>query len=195
MTFSPPPLDQARDDLLALLVRRSYRRSAQGFTLTSGRRSHHYVDCKQTTLDPHGAYLCGLLLFERLKGRGIGTVGGLTLGADPLVSAVAVISHQMGEPMTAAIVRKVAKGHGTGQWIEGPADPALPVAVVDDVVTTGKSTGTAIDRMREAGFKVACVLAVVDRNEGGREAVEQRGLALEALFTMDDILTHRNAQP
>jgi len=189
------PAADPRAALLALLATRSFRHSEEGFVLTSGRHSHYYVDCKQTTLHPEGAYLCGRLLLERLRGRGIGTVGGLTLGADPLVSAVALVSHLEGTPIEAAIVRKAAKGHGTGSWIEGPADPARPVAVLDDVVTTGKSTVFAIDRFREAGFSVTCALALVDRGEGAREAVAERGLTLEALFTLDDILAHLRQQP
>jgi orotate phosphoribosyltransferase len=192
---TPPHAADPRAALLALLAARSFRESKEGFTLTSGRHSPYYVDCKQTTLHPEGAYLCGRLLLERLRGRGIGTVGGLTLGADPLVSAVALVSHLEGTPIGAAIVRKAAKGHGTGSWIEGPADPARPVAVLDDVVTTGKSTVFAIDRFREAGFTVACALALVDRGEGGREAVAARGLELEALFTLGDILAHVRRQP
>jgi orotate phosphoribosyltransferase len=184
-----------RAALLGLLAERSFRHSEAGFTLTSGRHSPYYVDCKQTTLHPEGAYLCGHLLLERLRGRGIGTVGGLTLGADPLVSAVALVSHLEGTPVRAAIVRKAAKGHGTGSWIEGPADVSKPVAVLDDVVTTGKSTVFAIDRFREAGFSVTCALALVDRGEGAREAVAGRDLVLEAMFTLDDILAHRRRHP
>jgi orotate phosphoribosyltransferase len=183
-----------RAALLDLLVERSFRHSEAGFTLTSGKASPYYVDCKQTSLHPKGAYLCGRLLFGLLAGRGIGTVGGLTLGADPLVSAVALVSHLEGEPMMGAIVRKAAKGHGTGEWIEGPADPDRPVAVLDDVVTTGKSTVFAVDRFREAGYRVACAVALVDRDGGGREAVAERGLTLEALFTLDDILAHQRRQ-
>jgi len=190
-----PSEPDLRAELLALLAERSFRHSEAGFTLTSGQTSHYYVDCKQTTLHPRGAYLCGRLLFGLLKGRGIGTVGGLTLGADPLVSAVSLVSHLEGEPLLGAIVRKSAKGHGTGRWIEGPADPDRPVAVLDDVVTTGKSTVFAIDRFREAGYRVACALALVDRDGGAREAVAERGLSLEALFTLGDILAHRARKP
>jgi orotate phosphoribosyltransferase len=195
VTPPPAPERDLRARLLELLVERSFHHSEAGFTLTSGRTSPYYIDCKQTTLHPLGAYLCGRLLFERLKGRGIGTVGGLTLGADPLVSAVALVSHLEGEPLLGAIVRKAAKGHGTGRWIEGPADPERPVAVLDDVVTTGKSTVFAIDRFREAGYQVACALALVDRDGGAREAVAERGLTLEALFTLDDILAHTARKP
>ena len=188
MTQSPEILAAYRDTLLSLLVARSFRYSEEGFTLTSGRHSHYYVDCKQTTLHPEGAYLCGELLFDRLKGLGLGAVGGLTLGADPLVSVISLVSHVRGEPLCAAIVRKAAKGHGTGRWVEGPATTDLPVAVVDDVCTTGKSTVEAVKRLRDAGFNVTHALAIVDRNEGGREALENCGLTLDALFNMDDIL-------
>ncbi|MDH4229371.1 MAG: orotate phosphoribosyltransferase [Nitrospirota bacterium] len=188
-----PHADPGR--LLELIVRLSYRYSDEGFTLTSGRHSNYYVDLKKTTLHPEGAWLCGRLLFERLRGRGVLAVGGLTLGADPLVSAVAVASHLGGEPMQAIIVRKAAKGHGTGRWVEGPATPPLAVAVLDDVATTGKSTVEAAGRLREAGFDVVAALCVVDRGEGGREALAAEGLTLEALFTMDDILAHQRQKP
>ncbi|MFQ5509964.1 MAG: orotate phosphoribosyltransferase [Leptospirillia bacterium] len=191
---APELQSRERQRLLSLVADRSFRYSEEGFTLTSGKTSNYYVDCKQTTLHPEGGYLCGRLLFERLAGQGIGTVGGLTLGADPLVTAISLISHMEGEPMTAAIVRKSAKGHGTGRWIEGPADPARPVAVVDDVVTTGKSTIEAIKRFQEAGFNVVRVAAIVDRNEGGREAISALGFELDALFTIDDVLTHSRRQ-
>jgi orotate phosphoribosyltransferase len=187
-TQSPETLAAYRDTLLSLLVGRSFRYSEEGFTLTSGKHSHYYVDCKQTTLHPEGGYLCGELLFDRIKGLGLGAVGGLTLGADPLVSAISLISHVRGEPMCAAIVRKAAKGHGTGRWIEGPATTDLPMAVVDDVCTTGKSTVEAVNRLRDAGFNVTHAIAIVDRNEGGREALQACGLTLDALFDMDDIL-------
>lgn len=195
MTVLPPALASLSDEdalaqLLPLLVSRSFRYSEEGFTLTSGRQSHYYVDCKQTTLHPQGAYLCGRLLYGLIAGQGLGSVGGLTLGADPLVTAVAMASYVAGEPLDAAIVRKEAKGHGTGRWVEGPADPARPMAVVDDVVTTGKSTVEAIHRLREAGFNITHAIAVVDRNEGGREAVAAEGLTLHSLCTIDDILAH-----
>ncbi len=131
---------------------------------------------------------CGRLLFERLRGHHLGAVGGLTLGADPVVTAIAVVSHLEGAPLDAAIIRKKAKGHGTGAWIEGPADTGRPVAVVDDVCTTGKSTVEAIQRLRDAGYRVTHAVAIVDRNEGGRETLAAEGLTLDALFTIDDIL-------
>ncbi len=191
----PVPDTDARTQLLELLVQRSYRHSADGFTLTSGKTSPHYVDCKLTTLDAKGAYLCGELLYRLLAGRGLGTVGGLTLGADPLVTAVSLASYHAGEPLCAAIVRKAAKGHGTGRWIEGPAEIDKPVAVLDDVVTTGKSTVEAINRFRDAGYTVVAAAALVDRNEGGREAIAECGLTLEALFSMDDILAQYARKP
>jgi len=174
---------------------RAYQYSEAEFTLTSGRRSHHYVDLKQVTLHPQGAFLCGTLLFDLIRGGGLGAVGGLTLGADPLVCAVSLVSWQAGEPVCAAIVRKSAKGHGTGRWVEGPADPARPMAVLDDVVTTGKSTVQAVERLRATGFTVTRALAVVDRNEGGREALAALGLSLESILSMDDILAHSRRKP
>jgi orotate phosphoribosyltransferase len=179
-----------RDELLALLTRRSFaHRPDQPFQLSSGKTSPYYLDGKRTTLDPRGAMLVGRLCFERLKGRGIAAVGGLTLGADPIALAVALTSELSGEPMRAFIVRKEAKGHGTQNWIEGGLDPGSRVAVVEDVVTSGRSICQAIQRVREAGHAVVAVLSLVDREEGGAKAVEEAsGLPLESLFRLGDFL-------
>jgi adenylosuccinate lyase len=177
-----------RDRLLALLKERSYQR--RQVTLTSGRKSNFYVDAKQTTLSAEGAYLAGRLLLAEVRRlpEAARAVGGLTLGADPLVVAVAVASHLEGEPRDAFIVRKEAKGHGTGAWLEGAAKlaPGSPVALLEDVVTTGGSVLRAAERCEAAGFKVVGVVALVDRQEGGGEAVGER-YPFRALFTRRDL--------
>jgi orotate phosphoribosyltransferase len=179
-----------QDELLALLRRRSFvHRPDRPFQLSSGRTSPYYLDGKKTTLDARGAVLVGRLCFERLKGRGIVAVGGLTLGADPVALAVAMTSELHGEPMQAFIVRKEPKGHGTDNWIEGGVEPASRVAVVEDVVTSGRSVCLAIDRIKTAGYTIAAVLALVDREEGGADAVKQAsGLQLESLFRLADFV-------
>jgi orotate phosphoribosyltransferase len=184
-----------RAQLLELLARRSYQRKEQGFTLSSGRTSEHYVDCKQTTLDPEGSYLSGLLLFQSIKSLDIEAIAGLTMGADPLVTAVTLVSHLEKKPIKALIVRKTIKQHGLSKWVEGPMQSVRRVVVVDDVVTTGKSTISAIDHLREEGLEVSHVVALVDRQEGGKEEIESRKVSFKALFTLDDILAHVRRHP
>jgi orotate phosphoribosyltransferase len=183
----PIAVDRAR--LLELLRNHSFQR--REVTLASGRRSSFYVDCKRTTLLAEGHWLVGRLLLDRILrlDPAAGAVGGLTLGADPIASAVSLASWMAARPLPALIVRKEPKGHGTGQWIEGPElAPGTRVAVVEDVVTTGGSGLKACERLEEAGFKVAGVFALVDRQEGGREAFSERGHGLQSLFTKADFL-------
>ena len=183
-------LDADRKQLLQLLRDLSFER--RKVILASGKESDFYVDCKRTALTAEGHVLVGRLLFERVRRirplvRG---VGGLTLGADPIASAVALTSFLENEPVDAFIVRKEPKGHGTGQWIEGrkTIPDGSRVVVIEDVVTTGGSALKAIERCRvESPEPVAC-LALVDRLEGGREAIEAQGVPLQALFTRADFL-------
>jgi orotate phosphoribosyltransferase len=160
-------------------------------TLSSGLKSNFYIDCKQVSLDSEGHVLIGML-FRAVIDRvapDARAVGGLTLGADPLASATATMSFLGGRPLHAFIVRKEPKGHGTGQWVEqGSRLPAgAKVVVVEDVVTTGASTIKAIERARGHGLDVAHVVALVDRLEGGRDAVEKLA-PLTTLFTRKDFL-------
>lgn len=162
------------------------------FTLASGKKSDLYIDCRQATLHPQGGYLVGKLFYEMIKGSTprVEGVGGPTLGADPIVTAVSLISYQEGDPIAAFIIRKEPKGHGKGLWIEGGAN--LPkgavVAIVEDVITTGSSCLGAIRRAQDFGFKVVKVLAIVDREEGGRENLAREGYRLEPLFRRSDFL-------
>ena len=154
------------------------------FTLSSGRKSSYYFDGRLLSLDPEGAYLLGHALLPLLNDAGVEAVGGPTLGADPIVTAVATASWQQGTPMPAFIVRKEAKGYGMGQMIEGPLPPAgASVAIIDDACTTGGSLFHAIDAAEEAGYKVGLVLAALDRNEGGGDAIRERGYQFTCLLT------------
>ena len=180
----------ARDRLLEILRAKSLERGR--FQLRSGKWSDYYVDGKQTTLDAEGAYLVGRLLFERIRShlpRPTG-VGGVTLGADPMVTAVSVVSYLEGMPIPGFIIRKEPKGHGTGRWIEGLRNIAAPgpVVLVEDVLTTGGTLLEGVRHAREAGFEVRHVLTLIDRQEGGRERIEAEPLVLEALFTRDELL-------
>ncbi|MGD9609076.1 MAG: orotate phosphoribosyltransferase [Desulfovibrionaceae bacterium] len=182
-----------RGRLAALLLEKSYR--AGEITLTSGRKSDYYFDCKQTALFPEGAWLIGNLLFDLLP-EGIVGVGGMTLGADPLVTAVSLVSHLRGRPMPAFIVRKAAKGHGTNQFLEGLSNfqPGDRVALLEDVVTTGGTLVTVIDRVQAAGLTVGAVVTVLDRREGGSERLAERGFPLLSIFTRDALLAAGTAK-
>jgi orotate phosphoribosyltransferase len=177
-----------RERLLTILKEKSVERG--DFVLASGKRSDIYFDGKQTTLHPEGACLVGKILFEMLKNAKVEAVGGMTLGADPIVTSIALTSFIAGKPIPAFIIRKEPKKHGKGLWIEGKGNlsEGSPVAIIEDVVTTGKTTLEAISRAREEGLKVVKVLAVVDREEGGREALAKEGLQLEAIFKRADLL-------
>ncbi len=153
------------------------------FTLSSGRKSSYYFDGRLLSLDPQGADLLGKALVPILLEAGVSAVGGPTLGADPIVTSVAMTSWREGSPLPAFIVRKKAKGHGTAQLIEGPLPEGATVAIVDDTCTTGGSLLHAIDAAENAGCKVGLVLAILDRNEGGSKAIRDRNYRFEALLT------------
>ena len=196
--MSCPTLDldaaAMRGRLARLLLEKSYR--AGEVTLTSGRKSDYYFDCKQTALHPEGAWLIGNLLFDLLPADIVG-VGGMTLGADPLVTAVSIASYLRGRPMPAFIVRKASKGHGTNQFLEGLSNfqPGDSVALLEDVVTTGGTLLTVIDRVQDAGLKIGAVLTVLDRNEGGAEKLAERGFPLLSIFSREALLAAANQQP
>lgn len=156
--------------------------------LTSGRTSNYYIDAKMTTLDPHGASLTARLILDMLKPYDIDAIGGYTLGADPIVSAVAALSAETERPLPAFIVRKEPKKHGERKMIEGPFQKGWKVAVVDDVVTTASSTLKACQAVEEEGGEVVLALTLVDRLEGGRENLEKKGYTFVSLLTRDDLL-------
>ena len=145
------------------------------FTLASGKKSNFYFDSKKTTLRAEGAYLAAAEMLHLVEREGIDAqaIGGMTLGADPIVCPAAALSHLAGRPLRAFIVRKEAKGHGTLRQIEGDLEPHSKVIVVDDVVTTGGSTLRAIEAAERAGHEVVAVLCIVDREQGGAEALSR----------------------
>ncbi len=178
-----------RERLKEIIINLSYEK--RKVTLASGRESDFYFDGKQTTLHPEGGYLTGKLFFEAIRDvPDIEGVGGLTLGADPIATATSVVSYLEGRPIPAFIIRKEPKGHGTGAWLEGRKNfrPGSPVVIVEDVVTTGGSSMKAVRRAEEEGLKVLGIVALVDREEGGRENIEKEGYWLRAIFTKSDIL-------
>jgi orotate phosphoribosyltransferase len=157
------------------------------FTLASGRESSYYLDNRLVTLSAEGAYLTGRLMWQAIRDLNVGAVGGPTLGADPIATATAIAAFQDGHDLPAFIVRKEAKGHGVGQQIEGPLPPNSHVAVVEDTITSGQSVLKALDVLEAQGQSVVIVLALVDRLEGGREALEARGFHYRSLFTIRDL--------
>ncbi len=179
--------DRAR--LLALLTERSYQK--REVTLASGKKSDFFIDCKQTVLTGEGHALVGAMMLEALKelpGEPVAAVAGVELGGCPLASAVALLAFQKARTLDAVYVRKEAKDHGSQRLFEGNARLAsgARLVILEDVVTTGGSTLKCAEKLRAAGYDVAGVIAMVDRQEGGREAIEAAGLPLVTLFTRAD---------
>ena len=178
-----------REELLKLLYRLSYEE--REVTLTSGKKSNFYVDGKQTTCHSRGAFLVGHLFYERIRAAGIPIkgVGGLTMGADPIVSAISVISALKDDPLHSFLIRKEPKGHGKQLWLEGDKNfqAGDSVAIVEDVVTSGGSLLKAVERAQSHDLKVVMALTLVDRLEGGAEFLREHGIELEALFTIKDL--------
>jgi len=174
-------LSETLDRLLALALERGAIKYGD-FTLTSGKKSSYYFDGRLLSLDPEGAYLISQAIIPLLEQAGAQAVGGTTLGADPMVAALALASHIKGRSIPAFIVRKESKTHGTKQNIEGPLEPGTNVAIVDDVCTTGGSLFHAIDAAEEAGCSVVKVVSILDRNEGGSEEMRKRGYNFSTLL-------------
>jgi orotate phosphoribosyltransferase len=181
-------LPKLKQMLLDLLCTKAY--SEGDFTLSSGQKSTYYINGKRVTLDPGGAVAIGRLMRAALLPQ-TEAVAGLTLGADPIVSAISVVSIYENIPIPGLIIRKEAKGHGTQAYIEGPQLPdGCLVAVVEDVVTTGQSALKAVNRLQDAGYQVQQVLALVDREQGGAQVYQDLGLNFTALFTIQDLQRH-----
>lgn len=188
-------IGDVRRRLAQLLLEKSYREGE--IVLSSGKKSDYYFDCRQTALHPEGGFLIGKLLFELLKDADIKGIGGMTLGADPLVSCVSVVSFLEStqgrsriEPLPGFLVRKEAKGHGTGKYIEGLANFSKGdrVALLEDVVTTGGTLLKVCERVKEAGLVVDSIYCILDREEGGKEACNNAGYELYPVFTKSDLL-------
>ncbi len=188
------PETEKSDKLLEILFEKSFRYDPEcGFRLASGRSSDIYVDVKKTVLSAVGIELTGRAIYEKIKDMDLDGIGGLTLGADPIAYAGAFVSNLEGKPLDVFIVRKEVKGHGTMRNIEGSLKPGARVVVIDDVVTTGGSTIKAIESAKEFGFEVVGALAMVDREEGGRENIEKH-CPLDAVFTRTDLMAlHQKA--
>jgi orotate phosphoribosyltransferase len=178
-----------RERLLELLRERSFARKK--VVLASGKESDFFIDCKQTVLTAEGHAHVGALMLDALRELGrVDAVAGVELGGCPLASAVALVSHQRGEPRDAVYVRKEAKDHGSKRSLEGDTKLAKSarIAILEDVTTTGGSTLKAAEKIRAAGYEIAGVITLVDRLEGGREAIEAEGLTLVSIYTRRDFI-------
>jgi orotate phosphoribosyltransferase len=178
-----------KTELIDMLCRKSFQYSEEPvFKLVSGRMSRYYINCKPTTLHPRGMYLVGHLVFAALRAAGVAAVGGLTFGADPVAMAAAFASELEGRPIRAFSIRKTRKDHGIVRWVEGDIQKGERVAVVDDVATTGGSTLTAVERARAEGLEVVRAVVLVDRQEGGLDAIGRQVPEASAIITRDELL-------
>ncbi|HVC79075.1 MAG TPA: orotate phosphoribosyltransferase [Chloroflexota bacterium] len=157
------------------------------FVLRSGARSSFYLDCRQVTLHPEGAYLSAILILDRLRAMPIHAVGGPALAAVPIVGAVCALSFVQGRPLAGFVVRKEAKDHGTGNLIEGPLPPGSTVALVEDTLTTGGELLRAAAAVREQGCLVAGAICLIDRGAGALDTLHEHGIPAQALFSLADL--------
>ena len=186
------PLSDLRDLLLTLICQGAYQEGE--FVLSSGQASNYYINGKLVTLHPEGSVMVGRLLLAALPPN-TPAIAGLTLGADPIVSAVSLVGVYSGQAITPLIIRKEAKGHGTRAYIEGPSLPeGTAVVVLEDVVTTGQSAWKAVERLRQGGYHVDTVLALVDRQQGGAAFYQGKGLNFKPLFTLAEVQAHYRQQ-
>lgn len=186
-------IEKKKERLAKIIIERSFKYSEDPpFTLASGKKSNYYFNCKPTTLDPEGMNLIGEIIFDLLKNDDVTAAGGLTLGADPIANAVSMISFQKGKPIKSFIVRKDVKEHGTKSAVEGNVSAGEKVIIIDDVITTGASTITAIEQAQKAGLIVAKVVALIDREEGGRENILRYIKDIDAVFTRTQIMNLRS---
>jgi orotate phosphoribosyltransferase len=191
LQLSTANLTALREYLLDLFCHVAYQEG--DFLLSSGQRSPYYINGKQVTLHPQGGLAVGRMVLSLLPVNAI-AVAGLTLGADPMVTATSVVAAYEGRLLTPLIIRKEPKGHGTQAYIEGPTlPPGSLVVVLEDVVTTGQSALKAVERLRQAGYTVNQIVALVDREQGGAELYQREGLEFQAVFSIAE-LQRRSAE-
>lgn len=180
--------DTKRHELFHLLAQLSFQRGE--FVLASGKTSNYYMDGRMTTLSAEGSRLIGEILYELVAPLNIQAIGGLTMGADPIVSAVTLTSALKGHPVNGFLIRKEAKGHGTGRQIEGHLSPGDRVVLVEDVMTTGGSFLKAVQAIENSvpNVKIVQLIALVDRKQGGQEALSSLQIPVQALFPIDAFL-------
>lgn len=157
------------------------------FVLTSGAKSNYYIDGKYISLTSEGLAYFSRVVLDMIENTEIDLIGGMTLGADPIIGAVVAMSHMIGRPLDGIIIRKEAKEYGSNKQIEGPMKDGAKIVIIEDVVTTGGSSLRAIDAVEKAGGKVVKVITLVDRLAGGRDAFESKGYVFEPIFTIKDL--------
>ena len=185
MQNSDSMLDTYRSNLLQLLKEKAYRRG--DFKLSSGKKSPHYVNCKPVTLSGEGLSLFSPLMLQMVEKESV-AVAGLTLGADPLVVGVSLNAWMEGRELDALIIRKEPKGHGTAAWIEGHMPPeGSRITILEDVITTGGSAIKAAEKVVEAGYEVKNIVSIVDRLEGGEDAIIDAGFVSYSIFDIKEI--------
>jgi len=178
-----------KTQLIEMLCRKSFMHDEKPvYTLASGRRSRYYINCKPTTLHPKGMFLVGHLVLECIKDPHVKGVGGLTFGADPVAMATAFASYLEKRPLKAFSIRKTQKSHGIIRWIEGDMAPGQHVVIVEDVITTGGSAIKALHRARAEGLQVEQAVVLVDRQEGGMEALREHVATATAIVTVSDLM-------
>lgn len=180
--------DKDRAKLFEIIDRLSFKRG--DFVLASGQKSKYYIDCRLTTLSAEGSLLIGRLFYDRIADLHADAVGGMSMGADPMVSAVTVQSALEGRGLDGFLIRKEAKGHGTGRQIEGHIAPWMKVVLLEDVVTSGGSTVAAVNAVRllSPQIKIVQILSIVDREAGGADAFSALGIPYQSLFRVSDFL-------
>ncbi len=178
---------QERAELFKALKAQAFSRGK--FILSSGKTSDFYLDARLVSLSPAGAYLTAKIMLDMIKDDKIDAIGGPTLGADPMVGAIASLSHQAGKPVNTFIIRKQPKAHGKQQQIEGPTLPEHGrIVIIDDVATTGKAFVESIEVLAKMNIKPLKAICIIDRGEGAREAVAKHGVPMEAIFTISEFL-------
>lgn len=176
-----------RDRLIEILKEKSVI-TGKEFKLASGKTSDFYVDARITTLHPEGSYLIGKIFLEMMDGMEIDSIGGYSIGADPIVASISLLSFIKGEPIPAFIMRKEVKSHGTGKLIEGNFQDGHRVIIFDDVVTSGGSILKGARQVEDRNGRILSVMAVIDREDGGREKIESAGYKFQSIFTRKDLL-------
>ncbi len=186
---------EMKQELIEMVCRKSFKYSDEpAFKLVSGKMSRFYVNCKPTTLNPRGIYLVGHLVFDAVRDLSLDGVGGLTFGADPIAVAAAFASELKGQPVKAFSIRKTQKDHGIIKWVEGDLKAGDTVAILEDVVTTGGSTLKAIERAESEGLNVSRVITLIDRQEGGLEAIAGKIPDVSAIITREELMAFIQAR-
>ncbi len=181
-------VDQDKTQLLAILKKEAFFRGK--FILSSGKESDFYMDARLVTLSAAGAYLTGRVILDMIKNDKLDAIGGPTLGADPMVGAIASLSYQANRPLPTFIIRKTPKGHGKNNQVEGPAlKEGCSVIIIDDVATTGKAFVESIEVLQKMNVKIVKAICVIDRGEGAKEAVAKYNVPMQSIFTIKEFLS------